>query len=192
LDPGTYANIAETSRRVAQYEAASTSSAFDGYQPGGVFERARRGANILIDNNQYSGGSNQVLDDLVAKRDALEKAYRLQVIDVLSAMRANQPQRAARLIRGAEMALQADPNRLRLGDNARDYVHTTLAKLSSGVSPAKAQILSPPAVYDEEDFGSVKAVGRELFTTWLLPFEATSVLLLAGILGAVVIAKRRV
>ncbi|MEP6472825.1 MAG: NADH-quinone oxidoreductase subunit J, partial [Gemmatimonadota bacterium] len=31
-----------------------------------------------------------------------------------------------------------------------------------------------------------------LFTQWLIPFELTSVLLLAAIVGAVVIAKRKV
>jgi NADH-quinone oxidoreductase subunit J len=42
------------------------------------------------------------------------------------------------------------------------------------------------------DFGTVKAVGRLLFTEYLLPFEATSLLLLAAIVGAVVVAKERI
>jgi NADH-quinone oxidoreductase subunit J len=42
------------------------------------------------------------------------------------------------------------------------------------------------------DFGTVKAVGRVLFTQYLLPFEATSVLLLVAILGAVVVAKEKI
>lgn len=42
------------------------------------------------------------------------------------------------------------------------------------------------------DFGTVKAVGRLLFTQYLLPFEATSLLLLVAIVGAVVIAKPRI
>jgi len=41
------------------------------------------------------------------------------------------------------------------------------------------------------DFGSVETVGQLLFTKYLLPFEATSMLLMAAILGAVVLAKRR-
>lgn len=40
------------------------------------------------------------------------------------------------------------------------------------------------------DFGSVQEVGRELFTTYLYPFELTSVLLIVAILGAVVMAKK--
>jgi NADH-quinone oxidoreductase subunit J len=43
-----------------------------------------------------------------------------------------------------------------------------------------------------DDFGTVKAVGRLLFTQYLLPFEATSVLLLVAIVGAVVVAKQRI
>ncbi|HET8724579.1 MAG TPA: NADH-quinone oxidoreductase subunit J [Anaeromyxobacteraceae bacterium] len=43
-----------------------------------------------------------------------------------------------------------------------------------------------------EDFGTVKAVGRILYTQYLLPFEATSVLLLVAIVGAVVVAKEKI
>ena len=41
------------------------------------------------------------------------------------------------------------------------------------------------------DFGSVKSVGRDLLTTYLVPFEATSLLLLVAIVGAVIVARRR-
>ncbi len=41
-------------------------------------------------------------------------------------------------------------------------------------------------------FGTVKAVGAVLFSKYLLPFEATSLLLLAAIVGAVVVAKERI
>jgi NADH-quinone oxidoreductase subunit J len=42
------------------------------------------------------------------------------------------------------------------------------------------------------DFGTIKAVGRALFTTYLLPFEATSLLLTVAIVGAVVVAKEKI
>jgi len=42
------------------------------------------------------------------------------------------------------------------------------------------------------DFGTVKAVGHILYTQYLLPFEATSLLLLVAIVGAVVVAKQRI
>ena len=41
------------------------------------------------------------------------------------------------------------------------------------------------------DFGSYAAVGRALYHDFVLPFEVSSLLLLAAIVGAVVLAKRR-
>src|SRR5262249_19811887 len=38
--------------------------------------------------------------------------------------------------------------------------------------------------------GSAEAVGRALFTTYLLPFEVTSILVLIAIIGAVVLARK--
>jgi len=37
--------------------------------------------------------------------------------------------------------------------------------------------------------GSVEAIGQTLYTDYLLPFELTSVLLLVGMVGAVVLAR---
>lgn len=34
------------------------------------------------------------------------------------------------------------------------------------------------------------SLGRDLFTTWVLPFEAVSILLLAALVGAIVLARR--
>ena len=42
------------------------------------------------------------------------------------------------------------------------------------------------------DFGVTAALGEQLFTRYLLPFEITSVLLLVAIIGAVVLAKRTI
>jgi NADH-quinone oxidoreductase subunit J len=38
--------------------------------------------------------------------------------------------------------------------------------------------------------GSVQALGEALYTTYALPFELTSVLLLVGIIGAIVLARK--
>ena len=43
---------------------------------------------------------------------------------------------------------------------------------------------------DGEAHGTVEAVGRELFSAYLLPFELTSFIILAAIIGAVTLAKR--
>ena len=50
----------------------------------------------------------------------------------------------------------------------------------------------PPRPDELEDgFGSVKYVGHELFNNFLFHFEMTSILLLVGIVGAVIVSKRR-
>jgi len=41
-----------------------------------------------------------------------------------------------------------------------------------------------------DSFGTVESVGRVLFTDFLLPFELTSVLIIAAIIGVVSIARR--
>ncbi len=47
--------------------------------------------------------------------------------------------------------------------------------------------LSPASV----EAGSVRKIGEVLFTTYLIPFEVVSFLLLVGIIGAIVLAKRK-
>ena len=40
--------------------------------------------------------------------------------------------------------------------------------------------------------GHTELVGREIFTSFLLPFEITSILLLVAIVGAVILAKKKI
>lgn len=42
-----------------------------------------------------------------------------------------------------------------------------------------------------EEIGTVQSVGKFLFTDWVYPFELTSILLLIAIVGAIMMAKRR-
>lgn len=58
------------------------------------------------------------------------------------------------------------------------------AGLSYTVLQLPTQTLKVP-----EGFGSTEAVGRELFSTFLLPFEVASLLLLVGIVAAVVLGS---
>lgn len=53
-----------------------------------------------------------------------------------------------------------------------------------------ARIPLSTSVSATPDFGTVKQIGRELFTKYLFPFEAASVLIMAAIVGAVMLAKR--
>ena len=48
-----------------------------------------------------------------------------------------------------------------------------------------------PAGPPPPEFGTIEGVGNKLFTVYMLPFELTSVLLLIAIIGAVILAKRR-
>jgi len=41
------------------------------------------------------------------------------------------------------------------------------------------------------EIGTVEFIGKQLFTKYLFPFEITSILLLAAIVGAIVLAKKR-
>ncbi|MGA7874628.1 MAG: NADH-quinone oxidoreductase subunit J [Desulfoferrobacter sp.] len=59
----------------------------------------------------------------------------------------------------------------------------SVVKLSSPVLPFGEAVAQ---------FGTTKAVGKMLFTEYLLPFEIASVLLLAAIVGAVILAKRKI
>lgn len=61
------------------------------------------------------------------------------------------------------------------------------AIVATGVFARPASAKPLPA-----DFGYVAPVGHELFFYYLLPFEATSVLLLIAIVGSIVIARRSV
>ena len=59
-----------------------------------------------------------------------------------------------------------------------------------------SQILLPLMAFtapsSPDDFGGPHAIGRTLFTTYAVPFEAVSVLLLVGIVGSILLAKRRI
>ena len=64
-------------------------------------------------------------------------------------------------------------------------VLVVVVKAVSDLGPMPMRLVGP-------EFGTVKAVGRLLYTQYLLPFEVTSLLLLVSIVGAVVVAKQRI
>ncbi len=57
---------------------------------------------------------------------------------------------------------------------------------SVGSPPASA--IAPNGLHP---FGTIEAVGEGLFSSYLIPFEATSVLILMAMVGAMVLAKKR-
>ena len=64
------------------------------------------------------------------------------------------------------------------------------AELGTLVIVRAAETASAPA--PPAGFGSTEGVARELFSTHVLPFEVTSLLLLVAVFGAVVMARRKV
>jgi NADH-quinone oxidoreductase subunit J len=56
---------------------------------------------------------------------------------------------------------------------------------------AATQFRLPAPIGVGSDFGSAEAVGRLLFSGYLLPFEATSILLLVAMVGVVVLTLRK-
>ena len=70
---------------------------------------------------------------------------------------------------------------------ARDLATDPMLANPSLVMPGGAE-----AVQAAEARGIIGAVAGPLFDTWLVPFEVTSLLLLAAMVGAVVLAKRRI
>ncbi len=97
---------------------------------------------------------------------------------------------------------------LNLGhDYQRDLKGGAFAILAFGVAGAMAGLLAvqlgrdvagAPAVGAAEiqaaiaEYGAVGAIARPLYTTYVVPFEITGILLLVAIVGAVVLAKRSV
>jgi NADH-quinone oxidoreductase subunit J len=74
-----------------------------------------------------------------------------------------------------------------------------LAGLIGGTVLAGIQVpdvaLSAMRTTENQEIGTVERIGTDLFNPslpWLFPFEVTSVLLLVAVIGAVVLAKRRI
>lgn len=44
---------------------------------------------------------------------------------------------------------------------------------------------------ENTDFGTIKTLGMQLYTDWLLPFELISILLLVALIGVIVLVKQK-
>ncbi|HYL21749.1 MAG TPA: NADH-quinone oxidoreductase subunit J [Gemmatimonadales bacterium] len=66
-----------------------------------------------------------------------------------------------------------------------------LLALRFGTPPPQLALAPNAMARAAAEQGMVAAVARPLFSTYLVPFEITSILLLAALVGAVVLAKRR-
>jgi NADH-quinone oxidoreductase subunit J len=75
-----------------------------------------------------------------------------------------------------------------LGVGAASLLFVVLATSVLADSMATTQLFGPSL---DSTFGTVAPLGQILLTKYVLPFEMAAVLLLVGIVGAVVVAKRR-
>jgi len=69
-----------------------------------------------------------------------------------------------------------------------------LASLLFAIVVGRAIYLSAPSSFPAKtaEFGTAASLGRELFTRFYYPFEAISLLLVVAMIGAVLLAKRKV
>jgi NADH-quinone oxidoreductase subunit J len=90
---------------------------------------------------------------------------------------------------------------LSLGEPGDPGSHVTAPRVVGGLAAAGLFILlvvaitrfhSEGAPTSSPRFGTLQSIGAQLYTQWLLPFEALSLLLLVAMVGAVVVAKSRV
>jgi NADH-quinone oxidoreductase subunit J len=95
---------------------------------------------------------------------------------------------------------------LNLGETTSPGPRMTLSRIAGGAAAAGLLVVLVMAIWRMPvpseafsgaqavagGFGTLKAVGMTIFTRWLLPFEAVSLLLLVGMVGAVVVAKSRI
>lgn len=56
---------------------------------------------------------------------------------------------------------------------------------------AASRGIAPDVAENRQVTGDVETIAEGLFTGWALPFEATSILLLVAVVGAMVLAKRK-
>lgn len=69
----------------------------------------------------------------------------------------------------------------------------TLLNIIYVVVKSRAALPTGPLSGDMiKQLGHTELIGREIFTTFLLPFEVTSILLLTAIVGAVILAKKKI
>jgi NADH-quinone oxidoreductase subunit J len=67
--------------------------------------------------------------------------------------------------------------------------------LNTVIMLMKSRVAAPTGPYSGDmikNIGHTELIGREMFTNFLLPFEITSILLLVAIVGAVILAKKKI
>ncbi|MBK9070788.1 MAG: NADH-quinone oxidoreductase subunit J [Myxococcales bacterium] len=69
------------------------------------------------------------------------------------------------------------------------FLFVRLAGAVWGTKTPDASLVAPSVTPQGYEWGSTAAVGHELFTNYLFPFEAVSILLLIAVVGAIAVAR---
>ena len=95
---------------------------------------------------------------------------------------------------------------LNLGESTSTGPRLTLSRIAGGAAaagllavlvvaiwriPERVETFTGPQAV-ANGFGTLAVIGQTIYTKWLLPFEAVSLLLLVAMVGAVVVAKSRI
>jgi NADH-quinone oxidoreductase subunit J len=93
---------------------------------------------------------------------------------------------------------------LNLGETDMSGPKLTLGRIAGGLAAvglfaalalAISRTPALPSALDAataQSFGTLRLLGQDLYTQWLFPFEAVSLLLLVSMVGAVVVSKSRI
>lgn len=79
-----------------------------------------------------------------------------------------------------------------------DYIKKALGFMFGGAlfGVVASQVVRPfietKQVFAPDNYGAPQGMGKALFTTYVWPFEMASILLVIGIVGSILLAKRRV
>ncbi|MCY1044315.1 NADH-quinone oxidoreductase subunit J [Corallococcus sp. bb12-1] len=93
------------------------------------------------------------------------------------------------LLNLGDAAHRGRPTVTRILGGASAFGLLAVLAVTLGRTNAMPANLGPQA---QATFGTMASVGQSIFTVWLLPFEAVSLLLLVAMVGAVVVAKSRI
>lgn len=101
---------------------------------------------------------------------------------------------AVLFLRALASVPDAGPAALAMGDAAcpeGEPCELACSDAADGDGDGRIDCADPDCALHEACFGTVEAVGAALLGPWALPFEFSSLLLLAGIVGAVVLTRTR-
>ena len=93
------------------------------------------------------------------------------------------------LLNLGDAAHRGRPTVTRILGGASAFGLLAVLAVTLGRTQAMPAELGPQA---QATFGTMAAIGQSIYTSWLLPFEAVSLLLLVAMVGAVVVAKSRI